>query len=112
MRIHRLEDMKGGWFMGAFNPTALCTGAAEVAIKYYKAGDQEAWHVHRIATEVTVIVSGSVTMNGKHLSAGDIIVIEPGEGTDFQVLEDTITVVAKVPSTPGDKYLKNGDASC
>jgi hypothetical protein len=51
-------------------------------------------------------------MNGKHLSAGDIIVIEPGEGTDFQVLEDTITVVAKVPSTPGDKYLKNGDASC
>ena len=64
--------MKGGWFMGAFNPTALYTGAAEVAVKYYKAGNQEAWHVHRIATEVTVIVSGSVTMNGKHLGAGDI----------------------------------------
>ena len=110
--MHRLEDMKGGWFMGAFNPTALCTGAAEVAIKRYKAGDQEAWHVHRIATEVTVIVSGSVTMNGTHLVSGDIVVIEPGEGTDFQVLEDTITVVAKVPSMPGDKYMKNGDAPC
>jgi len=110
--MHRLEDMKGGWFMGAFNPTALRTGAAEVAVKYYKAGDQEAWHVHRIATEVTVIVSGSVTMNGKHLGAGDIIVIEPGEGTDFQVLQDTITVVAKVPSMPGDKYLKKGETSC
>ena len=104
--------MKGGWFMGAFNPTALSTGAAEVAIKCYKAGDQEAWHVHRIATEVTVIVSGSVTMNGTQLVSGDIVVIEPGEGTDFQVMEDTITVVAKVPSTPGDKYLKNGDAPC
>jgi hypothetical protein len=39
-------------------------------------------------------------------------VIEPGEGTDFQVLEDTITVVAKVPSMLGDKYLENGDAPC
>jgi quercetin dioxygenase-like cupin family protein len=110
--MHRLEDMRGGWFMGAFNPTALCTGAAEVAIKCYKAGDQEAWHVHRIATEVTVIVSGSVTMNGTQLVSGDIVVIEPGEGTDFQVLEDTVTVVAKVPSTPGDKYLKTGEKSC
>ena len=110
--MHRLEDMKGGWFMGAFNPTALSTGAAEVAVKRYKAGDQEAWHVHRIATEVTVIVSGSVTMNGTQLVSGDIVVIEPGEGTDFQVLEDTITVVAKVPSMPGDKYMKNGDAPC
>ncbi len=104
--------MKGGWFMGAFNPTALSTGAAEVAIKCYKAGDQEAWHVHRIATEVTVIVSGSVTMNGTQLVSGDIVVIEPGEGTDFQVMEDTVTVVAKVPSTPGDKYLKTGETSC
>lgn len=98
--------------MGAFNPTAFYTNAAEVAVKCYKAGDHEAWHVHRIATEVTVIISGSVTMNGKQLVSGDIIVIEPGEGTDFQVLEDTVTVVGKVPSTPGDKYMIAGEPSC
>lgn len=101
---HRLSDMVGGWVVGDFEPACLRTAACEVACKHYDAGAHETAHVHRIATEVTVIASGRVTMNGRTLSAGDIVVVEPGEATDFTALEPTITVVVKLPSVAGDKY--------
>ena len=62
---------------------ALRTPACEVAIKSYAAGDREDVHVHRVATEITAIVSGRVRMMGAEWTAGDILTIEPGEGTDF-----------------------------
>jgi hypothetical protein len=100
----QLAAMTKGWFVGAFSPTALSTESAEVAVKAYAAGDKEAWHYHKVATEVTLILSGEVRMNGIRHSAGTIIRIEPGEGTDFEALTDTVTVVAKVPCVAGDKY--------
>ena len=104
MKVSRLDNMKGGWFVGDFEPTCLRTRDFEVAHKHYEAGDVEARHVHRIATEITIIVSGRAMMNGQIFSTGHIIQLEPGEPTDFQALEDTITVVVKVPSVVGDKY--------
>lgn len=105
MKTFRLEDMKGGWFVGDFLPTCLSAKDYEVACKFYKGGDIEEAHVHKIATEITVIASGVVKMNNVEYKSGDIIVLEPGDATDFQVMEDTITVVVKVPSIAGDKYL-------
>ena len=52
------KDMIKGWFVGGFNPTALQTEACEVAVKYYKEGDYESAHYHKISTEVTMILSG------------------------------------------------------
>jgi hypothetical protein len=101
---HRLSDMVGGWLVGDFAPACIRTAACEVACKHYDAGAHENAHVHRIATEVTVIASGRVTMNGRTLTAGDIVVVEPGEATDFTALEPTTTVVVKLPSVIGDKY--------
>lgn len=105
MRHERLEAMDRGWFVGDFAPTAFQTDACEVAIKHYAKGAHEAAHVHRLATEITAIVTGSVRMMGREWSAGDILVIEPGETTDFLALTDTVTVVVKSPSAPQDKYL-------
>ena len=103
---HRtLNEMVGGWLVGDFEPTCLKTSACEVACKQYAAGASEAAHVHRIATEVTLVASGRVIMNGRTFAAGDIIVLEPGEPTDFRALEDSMTVVVKMPSVMGDKYL-------
>ncbi len=96
--------MTRGWFVGNFVPSALRTEAAEVAVKTYTAGDYEPWHHHKIATEVTVILAGEVEMAGKRYRAGDIVVIEPGEETDFRALTDTTNVVVKVPGAPDDKY--------
>lgn len=105
MKTAKLSEMVRGWFVGEFNPTALATQAAEVSVKYYAAGDKEKRHYHKVATEVTLILSGRVRMNGKEYLADEIIVIEPMESTDFEVLEDTTTVVVKVPGAPNDKYL-------
>jgi hypothetical protein len=100
----RLSDMVGGWLVGDFDPSCFRTAACEVACKRYHAGDSENAHVHRVATEITLIASGRVVMNGRTLGAGDIVIIEPGEATDFQALDDTTTVVVKLPSVAGDKY--------
>ena len=105
MQKARLSNMVRGWFIGNFTPTVLATQAVEVGVKLYKAGDSEERHFHKIATEVTVILSGRVRMNGVEFISGDIITIEPMESTDFEVLEDTSTIVVKLPGASNDKYL-------
>jgi len=106
MKTEKLSNMKGGWFIGNFDPSLLKTNDCEVAVKSYKKGDHEKPHYHKIATEYTVIITGSVKMNGVEYHAGDIIVMEPGEETDFESLEDgTMNVVVKIPGANNDKYL-------
>ena len=100
-----LDAMTGGWFVGDFEPTALRTKDFEVAVKKYKAGDKEGRHTHKIATELTVVVSGKVLMNSKEYEEGSIIQISPNDSSDFEALEDTVTVVVKTPSIVGDKYI-------
>ena len=73
-------------------------------MKRYATGAFEPKHYHKVAPEVTVIVSGEAVMNGRHYSIGDIVLIEPGEITDFEALTDVVTVVVKLPSVPGDKF--------
>ena len=104
MKVLQLNDMVKGWFVGDFDPVALRSTEAEVAYKEYKQGDKESAHLHKIATEVTVIAYGRVEMNGKTYNKGSIIIMEPSEATDFLALEDCATVVVKLPSVKGDKY--------
>lgn len=104
MQVAKLSDMTRGWFVGDFSPTAFATQAAEVAVKSYLAGTKEERHYHKVATEITLILVGRVRMNGKEYGAGDIIVIEPMENTDFEALIDTTSVVVKVPGALNDKY--------
>jgi hypothetical protein len=100
----QLDQMVKGWFVGDFEPCALRTAAAEVGVKRYRAGEREAWHYHRVATEVTLILEGEVEMCGGRHTAGEIIRLDPGEGTDFLAVTDATTVVVKLPSVIGDKY--------
>lgn len=105
LKVHQLADMKGGWFVGHFNPTVISTSEFEVGVKIYPAGAKEAAHHHKIAEELTVIASGRVIMCGQEFGPGCIIHLEPGDSTSFEALEPTITVVVKRPSVPNDKYL-------
>lgn len=104
MKTYRLDNMVKGWFVGDFEPVALRTSAAEVAVKFYPAGTLEPKHVHKVAPEVTLILSGSALINGELVEAGSIVVIEPGEPAQFETLTEVTTVVVKVPSVAGDKY--------
>lgn len=105
MKTYKLDDMTRGWFVGAFNPTSFATDACEVGLKRYVAGDFEASHYHKVATEITLIVEGRVIMNEVEYSSGDIIIIEPGDMTDFRALTDVVNVVVKTPGALHDKYI-------
>ena len=105
METEKLENMIKGWFVGGFSPSAHKTDACEVAVKHYSQGDFEPSHYHKIATEITLVLTGKVRMNGREWGEGDIIVINPGDATDFEALSDVVNVVVKVPGAADDKYL-------
>lgn len=105
MRIAKLDEMTRGWFVGGFEPTAFRTDACEVAVKYYKADDQEPMHRHMVATEITLVLYGVVRVKDTQCGPGDIVVLAPGEATDFAAITDSATVVVKVPGALDDKYL-------
>lgn len=105
MKNEKLDHMIKGWFVGNFEPSMFPTEACEVAVKHYKAGDREGAHFHKIATEITVIVKGRVRMMNREWGEGDIVMLEPGEVTDFEALTDAINVVVKLPGATQDKYI-------
>lgn len=105
LKRYHLDTFTKGWFVGNFSPTILPSDAVEVAVKHYKAGQVEQAHFHKVATELTVVVSGRVRMSGEEVGPGEIIRIEPGQATDFVPLTDVVTVTVKMPCVSGDKYL-------
>ena len=104
MIVKKLDDMTKGWFVGNFEPSLYKTNNCEVAVKKYSKGDYEKKHYHKIATEITVVVKGKVRMFDQVFNEGNMIVVEPGEATDFEALEDSVNVVVKIPGVNNDKY--------
>lgn len=104
MKLYNLENMVRGWFIGDFEPT-LFNADFEVGVKKYKSGDKEEKHYHKLAKEFTIIVSGVVKMNSTMYKENDIIQIDEYEPTDFECIEDAITVVVKTKSVMGDKFI-------
>lgn len=105
VKSEKLSNMTKGWFVGNFEPSVLKTNDAEVAVKTYKKGETEAAHFHKIAAEITVVISGKVRMFDREWEAGDIIVVEPNDVTAFEALTDAMNVVVKIPGVNNDKYL-------
>lgn len=105
MKHARLENMVRGWFVGGFSPTAHITTSCEIALKKYKRGEREDAHFHKVATEITLVVSGQIKMAGQEWGEGDIVVLEPGEASEFEALTDTVSVVVKVPGALNDKFM-------
>ena len=104
MKRYRIEDMKGGWFVGNFEPTAYKTKAAEVCLKRHPKGEVWPSHYHAVATEINLLFRGSMRLNGDMLREGDVFVIEPGEVAAPVFLSDCEIVVVKVPSLSNDKF--------
>jgi hypothetical protein len=106
MIIAKLSEMTNGWFVGDFEPSLFKTKEFEVAVQHFDAAEHVDWHVHKVATEYTVIVSGEAEINGRLVADGDIIVLKPGEGASFRPITSVVTAVVKTPSVKGDKYLR------
>jgi hypothetical protein len=105
MEVAKIKDFLGGWFIGNFEPSLYKTNDVEIGIKYYKSGDREGHHHHKIATEFTAIISGKVLMDGQIYESGEIIMIKPNISTNFEAITDTVTVVVKIPGANNDKYV-------
>jgi len=106
MQILNLKDYIRGWFIGNFEPSVLKTDQFEISVQRYKKGEFVKPHTHKVATEYNVLISGSMTIQGKKLKPNDIFILEPNEITDPVYHEECTIVIVKVPCVIGDKYDK------
>ena len=107
MKKYNLIDFKKGWMIGDFEPTIIKTTDFEFGVKFYKKGDIDQTHLHKVSEEITVIVNGVFSMNEERLSIGDVVLIEKNEIVTFSCIEDGAIAVIKTPSVIGDKFIIN-----
>jgi hypothetical protein len=98
VKVLKLKDMKSGWFVGNFEPTAYKTEDFEVNYRVHKAGEEWDYHYHTTVTEINLLIKGKMTIQNTTLVSGDIFIIEPFEVTDPEFLEDCAVVCVKTPS--------------
>lgn len=104
MKMHNINDMWRGWFVGNFEPCAYKTEIFEVGLLKHKKGEKWAKHYHKIATEINCLIAGKMVICNKEINVGDIFTLEPNEVADPEFLEDCTLIVIKTPSCIGDKY--------
>jgi hypothetical protein len=106
MEVRRIDDFKGGWFIGDFEPTLLRTSDFEVGWKVHTRDEFIHPHIHEHLVEYNLLAHGEMRVNGRHLKPGDLFIFAKGERVDAEVLTDEAhVVVVKTPSIPSDKVL-------
>lgn len=104
MKIHQIDEMTRGWFIGNFVPSVLKTELFEVGYLTHKKGEFWPKHFHVVATEINLLVKGRMTVSGRLINPGEIFIFEPGDIADPEFHEDCELVCIKIPSVIGDKY--------
>lgn len=105
MKTAHIGDMKGGWFVGDFEPSVFKTNTFEVGMNVHLKGSKWDMHYHKQAKEINLLLEGRMKIQDKIIEAGTIFVLEPYEIADPEFLEDCRVVVIKTPSIPGDKFV-------
>jgi len=107
MKIEKLKDMKGGWFIGNFEPSVHKSEDFEIAVHEHKKDEVHDNHYHKISTEINVLLSGELSLDGgkTFLNSGDIFTIYPEEIVYPVFKTDCKIVVVKIPSSIDDKYI-------
>lgn len=104
MKTDSIDNYKGGWFIGAFEPSILRTKEFEVGLKIHKMGELIEPHRHNVVTEYNLLVAGIMLVNGKMIYPGTLFVFEPGEIVEAVVQTEEVRVICvKVPSIPSDR---------
>lgn len=105
MKVFSVENLKGGWFVGNFEPTAYKTSACEVSYKKHHAGEFWDKHYHKEADEINYLISGEMEINDIRLSGPCVFLIEKNEISSPKFITDVELVVVKIPGVLNDKYL-------
>jgi hypothetical protein len=105
MRRSSLKDSGArGWFIGDFAEAVFRTKDFEVCYQDNPRSKQES-HIHHILSEITLVLTGRHLVNGQIFYPGDIYILEPGDVSQIEYLEQTKLVTIKCPSIPSDKEL-------
>ena len=104
MIIRKMKEMRGGWFVGDFEPTVFKTSQFEVCYKYHTKGEAWDMHYHKKSLEINYLVRGSMHFQDVTLNAGDIFIVEPWEISNPEFLEECEVLIVKIPSSKDDKY--------
>lgn len=105
MKLSRLDDTIGGWFVGNFPQAAFQTDACEVSYKYHHKGESWPTHYQEKVIEINLMVRGQMKMQGKVLLSGDIFIIYPYEIADPEFITDCEVVCVKIPGITNDKVV-------
>ena len=105
MKIYNISDMKGGWFIGNFKPTAFQSDNAEVSFKLHPKNEKWDTHYHEFLTEINLLIRGKMIIQDKEINEGDIFILEPKEIADPIFLEDCEIVCVKIPRITGGKKI-------
>ena len=105
MKRYKLSNSGArGWFIGDFDSAIYRTKDFEICYQL-NPRSKPATHIHKEITEITLVISGRQICNGEIFEAGDICVLEPGNISQIEYLEDTQVVTIKTPSIPSDKFM-------
>jgi hypothetical protein len=104
MQIHKVDDLIGGWFIGAFSGAVYHTDSVEVSYKQHYAGEKWPAHYHKIADEINYLISGKMEVGGQMLEGPVIFTISKGEVSAPVFHTDVTLIVVKVPGALNDKY--------
>lgn len=104
MKVSHINDMKGGWFIGNFEPSLFKNDNFEVAYKFFDKDEFHEPHTHKIATEYNYLAKGKLSVQGKTIESGQIFIFQPGELSDVVFLEKCEIVVIKTPCIKNDKF--------
>ncbi len=104
MKQSNINNFRGGWFVGDFEPSIFKNPFFEVAHHSHKKNDATFPHYHQVTNELNYIVRGEMMVDKKHLKAGDMWIYEPWDISDVEFLEDTDLMIIRWPSIPTDKY--------
>ena len=105
MQRYKLSDSGArGWFIGDFPDAVFETKDFEICYQKLPRSKPDS-HTHKLITEITLVISGRQICNGELFIAGDICVLEPGDISQIEYLEETEIVTIKTPSIPSDKHL-------
>lgn len=105
MKLSRLEDTIGGWFVGNFPQAAFQTDACEVSYKYHHKGESWPIHYQEKIIEINLMVRGEMKMQDKVLLSGDIFIIYPYEIANPEFITDCEVVCVKIPGIINDKVV-------
>lgn len=105
MIISNINNYKGGWIVGDFEPSIYKNKDFEIAIHKHKKEDATFPHYHKITKELNLILSGTIEVSNHILSQGDMWIYEENEVSNVKFITDVELLIVRWPSVPTDKYL-------